>query len=571
MADTVWGWRLTRGRAWLLVALAWAALYLPALGSLEVQGNEAKRILPALHMLAGGSWITPQLAGVKYFNKPPLMYWMIAGSFVLTGSRGEWAARLPSVVAVLVFVSLLVLRGRAWLGVKGRMCAALIFMTVVSFIEKGRQSEIDAAFVCVTGCALWWWLSAWGAVRGACCGECARARWRLWLPAAVIIGIGLLLKGPLLLVFVYVPLICVLAFERRLRELFTWPHGVAVLVWAGMLLAWVIACTLENPHNAAQTVWREEMGSRFLPEDFSVVAWLGSVLKVPVDFLPWFVFVPLLWWPSWTRSIAADEQRVFKAVRLALLICFVLVNSLPGTRPRYSMPLFAGASILLGWLLAAQAAQPWLQTWWVRALRVASVAWMIAAGGALLLGPTGIMSRLLRTVRAPVQVPPLAGSVQWLYMVGVTAMIIAGAWWLGRHAARRVQNLGDCVCATAGLMAAGMLAFAVYVMPFFTCNAIRRPVGAAIAAVVPEHAALHIFAKPELRESGYQSFLYYVPRTHVYLTNFADAAAAPFVLMAAHHTNDWLAANAARHLPMSLRTNVVYKQDVFCVLGRGAR
>jgi len=568
MPETVWGWRLTRGRAWLMVALTWAALYLPALGSLELQGNEAKRILPALHMLDGGSWITPELAGVKYFNKPPLIYWMIAGSFALTGSRGEWAARLPSVLAILVFVSLLVLRGRSWLSLEGRVCAALIFMTVVSFIEKGRQSEIDAAFVCVTGCALWWWLSAWGEFRRACCGE--RARWRLWLPAAVIIGIGLLLKGPLLLLFVYVPVICVLAFERRVRELFTWQHGAAVLVWAGMLLAWVIACKVENPHDAAQTVWREEMGSRFLPDDFSVVEWLGSVLKVPVDFLPWFVFVPLLWRPSWTRGIAADEQRVFRALRLALLSCFVLVNILPGTRPRYSMPLFGGASILLGWLLAAQAAQPVLQIWWVRAIRLSSVVWIIAACGALLLGPTGVMAWLLRTFHVPVQVPPPANAVQWLYAASTAALIFAGAWWLWRHASR-LQNVGDCVCATAGLMTAGMLAFAAFVMPFLTCNAIRRPAGEGVAAVVPEHAALHIFANPELRESGYQPFLYYVPRMQVYHTNFVDAAAAPFVLLAAHHTTDWLAASAARHLPMSLRTNVVYKKDVFSVLGREER
>lgn len=564
MVERMCTWRLTHGRAWLVVALVWAAIYLPALGALELQGNEAKRILPALHMLEGGSWITPELAGVKYFNKPPLMYWMIAGAFTLAGSRSEWAARLPSVLAILAFVSVLVRRGRSWVHLNGRVCAALIFMTVVSFIEKGRQSEIDAAFVAVTGCALWWWLSAWGVFRAG--QDAALSRLRLWLPAAVIIGIGLLLKGPLLLVFVYVPIMCVLAYERRMRDLFSWQHGVAVLVWAGMLLAWVIACKLENPHDAAQAVWFEEMGSRFKPDEFSVAAWLGSVLKVPVDFLPWFVFVPLLWWPAWTRSIAADNQRVFRALRLAVLLCFIMVNMLPGTRPRYSMPLFASASILLGWLLAAQTERPLLHTWWVRAIRLACVLWMIAACGALALGPSGVMSWLLRALHVPVYVPPPADAMQWLYAAGTAAIIIAGAWWLWRHY-YNIQNVGDCVCATAGLMAAGMLAFAVFVMPFFTCNAIRRPAGEGIAAVVPTNAALHVFARPDLRESGYQPFLYYVPRKLIYQTNFVDAIAAPYVLMAAHHTNAWLTASAARNLPMTLLTNIVYKDDTFSVLG----
>jgi len=567
MSDTLCTWRLTRGRAWLVVALAWAAIFLPALGTLELQGNEAKRILPALHMLDGGSWITPELAGIKYYNKPPLMYWLIAASCTLTDARDEWAVRLPSVLAILAFVSLLVLRGRAWLGLKGRVCAALVFLTTVSFIEKGRQSEIDAAFVAITGCAVWWWLSAWGVFRTSGAGPAPAARARLWLPVAFLIGIGLLLKGPLLLLFVYAVILCVMAYEQRVRELWTWQHGAAVVLWLGMLLAWVIACKLENPVNAATTIWREEMGSRFVPDDFSLAGWIGSVLKVPVDFLPWFVFVPLLWWGPWWRAVAAEDQRVFRATRLALLLCFVMVNMLPGTKPRYSMPLFASASILVGWLIAAQPARPLLHMWWLRALGLAALVLIVAVIGALIIAPSGALSWLLQRMHAPINVPAPASAAAWLSALAVAGAITAGALWLLRQRSRYVRDVGDCLCATAGLMAAAMLAFAVFVMPFLTCNAIRQPAGAAITAAVPPEAVLHVFARHDLLETGYQPFLYYVPRTKVYCTNFVAAAQARFVLMEAHHTAAWSTASAALGTPMAARTNFVYKKDSFTVLG----
>ena len=51
----------TRWHAWLFAMLVWACLYLPRLGELEVQGDEAKRILPAQEMLHTGDWLTPVL------------------------------------------------------------------------------------------------------------------------------------------------------------------------------------------------------------------------------------------------------------------------------------------------------------------------------------------------------------------------------------------------------------------------------------------------------------------------------------------------------------------------------
>ena len=88
-------------RALLIVLLVWAAIYLPALGSLEIKGEEGRRIFPAITMLETGNYIVPQVGSGEYFSKPPLVNWLVAASFKIFGARNEWTARLPSALCVL--------------------------------------------------------------------------------------------------------------------------------------------------------------------------------------------------------------------------------------------------------------------------------------------------------------------------------------------------------------------------------------------------------------------------------------------------------------------------------------
>src|SRR3954449_4181584 len=92
---------MSRPVSFALVILCWAAIYLPGLGSLEIKGEEGRRILPAVTMLETGNYLVPQVGSEPYFRKPPLVNWLAASLVKRTGSRNEWTARLPSVLCVL--------------------------------------------------------------------------------------------------------------------------------------------------------------------------------------------------------------------------------------------------------------------------------------------------------------------------------------------------------------------------------------------------------------------------------------------------------------------------------------
>jgi 4-amino-4-deoxy-L-arabinose transferase-like glycosyltransferase len=57
----------------------------------------------AREMLRRHDFVTPYINGIRFFDKPPLMYWMAAGSMHLFGIH-DWAARIPLALAVLALL-----------------------------------------------------------------------------------------------------------------------------------------------------------------------------------------------------------------------------------------------------------------------------------------------------------------------------------------------------------------------------------------------------------------------------------------------------------------------------------
>src|SRR6476659_9711897 len=129
---------MSRAASFGLVFLCWAAIYLPGLGSLEIKGEEGRRILPAVTMIETGNYLVPQVGSEPYFRKPPLVNWLVAASFKLTGVRNEWTARLPSVLCVLLVALTFLAVGRRSLGPNGSFIAAVIWLVNAGMIEKGR-------------------------------------------------------------------------------------------------------------------------------------------------------------------------------------------------------------------------------------------------------------------------------------------------------------------------------------------------------------------------------------------------------------------------------------------------
>src|SRR5258708_20626985 len=80
----------------LLVATAALILYLPGLGRPALwEPDEGRYAEIAREMYLTGDYVTPRDNFVRYFEKPPLVYWAEAGAIAIFGIH-EFAVRLPA-------------------------------------------------------------------------------------------------------------------------------------------------------------------------------------------------------------------------------------------------------------------------------------------------------------------------------------------------------------------------------------------------------------------------------------------------------------------------------------------
>src|SRR5262249_28517147 len=83
-----WGWE--PGLFAAAALLLFSTLHCPLQEPEETRYAEIPR-----QMLAQGSWLVPVLHGQAYYDKPPLLYWLVMASYRIFGVH-DWSARLVS-------------------------------------------------------------------------------------------------------------------------------------------------------------------------------------------------------------------------------------------------------------------------------------------------------------------------------------------------------------------------------------------------------------------------------------------------------------------------------------------
>jgi 4-amino-4-deoxy-L-arabinose transferase-like glycosyltransferase len=513
---------LTPFRALLFVALLWAGIYLPGLGTLQLQHEEPRRALPGIHMLASGDWLIPRVGSDPYLRKPPLLNWAIALSCKLSGGVSEWAVRLPSVLATLALaVTIMGVAGRRWLGLEGGLMAAIFFLVNFTMIESGRLAELEALYVALTGIALVLWMTSWRQEAGC---------WQLWLLPAPFLALGMLTKGPTHLIFYYGTVIPVLLHGKNLRSLLHPAHLLSLILIGGPLLCWAIPCSRAvNTHNpiGVWRFWWDQLASRASAESDQYFRWSAWLLNGPQtlkNFLPWTLLLPLLWRKETVAAVvtAADatsrDLALFRGARLGMVATTVLMVLLPKGSPRYIYPLIVVPCLLLGRALTANQGwsnPDWLESIWRR-----------------------LNLFLLAIVSLGVVIMPFfgKGGRGILFWTCLEFFLAVAAWFFvvaNRAGTPSVQPAKSSQLAAQAILsgvvtAIAMMTFATVVMPRIDSANKHRPreVAGTIRAALPTGEQLWVL------EDSYRPFWYYLEPNVRYFHRVTDLPAeARYILL----------------------------------------
>ncbi|HEX7958292.1 MAG TPA: glycosyltransferase family 39 protein, partial [Terriglobales bacterium] len=164
---------------WLAVLAIFSLVYLGSLFSPALLDDaDATHSEAAREMYRSGDWVTLHVNGIRYLEKAPLPYWLIASSYHLFGIS-EASTRLPLTLAMLLTVLLAGDWARRAFGDRAGVLAALFVTTSIGFylftritIPEGLLSFLIAlSFYCFIRAlnspatqARWWWYGAYAAL-----------------------------------------------------------------------------------------------------------------------------------------------------------------------------------------------------------------------------------------------------------------------------------------------------------------------------------------------------------------------------------------------------------------------
>jgi 4-amino-4-deoxy-L-arabinose transferase-like glycosyltransferase len=223
----------------------------------------------------------------------------------------------------------------------------------------------------------------------------------------IFLGLGVLAKGPLHLLFFYAVVVAVLYRGGELRRLVGIPHLAGLLIMTAIFAAWAVPYWLAmRDANLAQN-WSAQLTGRLTGDDFKLGNWLLNIPRGLAYFLPWTLLLPLVRNVKWTTGA---DSKLAGALTWGMTLPFLLVNLLPGALPRYAMPALVPACWLMAMTLASEEVR-WRGRIWAAKSRLRFVTGTaIAASLILCLSAIAVVPALQRRSK----VKPIAAQIDRL-------------------------------------------------------------------------------------------------------------------------------------------------------------
>lgn len=298
----------------MFAAVYFGALFSPAL----LDDADSTHAEAAREMFVSGDYVTLHVNGVRYLEKAPLPYWLVATSYHLFGVN-EFATRLPMALSVMLLGILAVVWGGRAFGEPAGIYAGLFIYTAAGVFLFTRILIPDVLLSLLIAASLYFFLSALE-------DHCA---WR-WYAGYVCLALGVLTKGLIALAFpgggAFLYLV-VTGEWRRWRE-FRLASGL--LVFFIIAAPWHILAGLRNTggqggHGFFWFYFVNEHFLRFLgkryPRDYNKLPWALYWSLHLVWLFPWSLYLPA----AIRTAIDTRKGRTTFEVRTRLL-CWILAG-----------------------------------------------------------------------------------------------------------------------------------------------------------------------------------------------------------------------------------------------------
>jgi 4-amino-4-deoxy-L-arabinose transferase-like glycosyltransferase len=415
----------------------------------------------AREMVESHQYLLPTNDGVPRLQKPPLLYWLIAGSYKIFGIKAA-AARLPIAAAIVATVALTFLIGERLRDYWHGFFAGLIYLSFCGTFLLGRiimPEPIFGAFIA-------------GGIFCALCGYQRRQHRRFWFAGLwVCAALACLAKSVLGLVYLAVVLSLLAAFFReariRFRGALHWPYFLLFLL---IVAPWYIWAHRSFP-GLFHRLLHDDWFTRIFGNDDDVPRLKFLALHF-VWWFPWFAAILPGVIFAWRRVMRPREIDFADALPLCWIGTIFLPLLLVGQRQDYySMSMWSAFAL-------------WAATTWdrmPRKLRIVGASVVAMCGfaigiGALLCsrlvdgeGRWGGIDTRFSAWNVLHEIPAVTWQTMWpLACIAVISLVVFAALAVYFSATDRSKLAATMIAAAMAPSGLGMIDGVAHMAPYFS-------------------------------------------------------------------------------------------------------
>lgn len=313
-------------------------IYIAGIGnsSILTQGDESDYIRSSQEMFENGDFLSPTLRGELRFTKPPMLYWMVIGSYKIL-DVSFFSSRLPTVICAVLTILFVFRMGLLLFDKESALISALLTATCFGMVKFSKIVLMESPLILTFLLAFYYFVRFYKEEKGY-----------FLVISFGFLGLSALLKSPVYSVIGAGAMILFLITEGKQNRLYNRYILIGGLLAAIIALPWYVAMiTLHGP--LFTDFYLDEHVNKFAPmPHFILRVWMGLLLYM----LPWAVYVLY-------ATVMVFYRGLFRTWNFKLLLIvmglFLLVFMIPNQKGLYySIPLLPYCGLMTGGVLGSR-------------------------------------------------------------------------------------------------------------------------------------------------------------------------------------------------------------------------
>jgi len=317
---------------WLMMLLAVVTIFNNLGGIPLLDPDEPVYAETPREMIVFGDYVSPRIYGDYWYDKPPMYYWLVAGSFKLLGMN-EFTARFPAAFLAVVCVAMVYRSMSRFFSRRSGVISGLVLATSIEYFYLGKAAVTDSTLTVFFTMALLFFLEQKYYLFYFFCAL-----------ATVTKGpIGILLPGLIICIWLLV--------TRQFNRIKTMKIPGGVILFLLVAGPWYWA--MYHIHGSAFLdgfIGLNNITRFTSPEHGKNLGWYYFIPVLLIGFFPWTALLG----QTVRKALAAKtKEEVFQLrfIMIWAMIIFIFFSISSTKLISYILPMYPPLSMLVGWYL----------------------------------------------------------------------------------------------------------------------------------------------------------------------------------------------------------------------------